>query len=96
MTKRYLRANPEERLSDRPILLSTCEAELGEVSGHEREQQQTRRQLLIPSPLQAKEEILRNTSGCCWDPATGSIEPHRQEVNVVVVGPKGPSTLPRL
>ena len=52
---------PEERQSDQPILLSVCKAELGEVSGHEREQHQTKRQFLIPSPLQTKEEILRNT-----------------------------------
>ena len=37
-----------------PILLSFCEAELEEVSGHEREQQ-TRRQLMIPSPLQTND-----------------------------------------
>ena len=41
--------SPEERQSEQPKLLSICEAELEEVSGHEREQQ-TRRQLLIPNP----------------------------------------------
>ena len=48
--------SPEERQSDQPawvpVLLSICEAELEEVSGHEREQHQTRRQLPIPNPLQ--------------------------------------------
>merc|ERR1719323_1670298 len=51
------------------ILLSICEAELEEVDGHEREQHQTsddqiqltahqsRRQLLIPSPLQTNEDV---------------------------------------
>ena len=42
-------------------MLSTCEAELEDVSGHERDQQRTRRQLLIPSPLQTNEELLGNT-----------------------------------
>ena len=45
---------PEERKSDQPTLLSNCEAELEEVSGHEREKQTTT-QLLIPSPLQTNE-----------------------------------------
>ena len=51
------------------ILLSICEAELKEVNGHEREQHQpsdsqihltthkSRRQLLIPSPLQTNEDV---------------------------------------
>ena len=51
---------PEECQRDQPVLLSICEAELEELSRHEREQHQTRRQLPIPSPLQTKEEILRN------------------------------------
>ena len=52
---------PEESQRDQPGLLSICEAELEELNRHEREQHQTRRQLPIPSPLQTKEEILRNT-----------------------------------
>ena len=52
---------PEECQRDQPILLSICEVELEELSGHEREQHQNRRQLPIPSPLQTNEEILRNT-----------------------------------
>ena len=43
--------SPEERHSEQPRLLSNCEAELEEVSGHEREQRETRRQLLILGPL---------------------------------------------
>ena len=47
---------PEERHSDQQawesILLSIGETELVEVYGHERDQDRTRRQLLIPSPLQ--------------------------------------------
>ena len=38
-----------------------CKVELEEVYGHEREQHHTRRQLLIPSPLQTKEKLLGNT-----------------------------------
>ena len=45
----------EERQNDQPILLSICEADLEEVSGHEREQH-TRRQLLIPSPEERQSE----------------------------------------
>ena len=45
---------PEERQSDQPILLNFCELKFEEVSGHEREQQ-ARRQLLIPSPLQTND-----------------------------------------
>ena len=56
--------NPEERQGDRPtwvpIMLSICETELEEVSVHEREHRQTRRQRLIPSPLQINEGLLGN------------------------------------
>ena len=52
---------PEERQSDQLILFSICKAELGELNGREREQHQTRRQILIPSPLQTEEEFPRNT-----------------------------------
>lgn len=45
----------EERQRDPPTwvptLLRICEADLEEVSGHERQQHQTRRRLLNPSPL---------------------------------------------
>ena len=46
--------SPEERQSAPrvPIMLSTCETELEEVSGHERDECRTRRQVLILSPLQ--------------------------------------------
>ena len=48
--------SPEERQSDHPtrmtILSSICETELEEVSGHERDQRRTRRQVLILRPLQ--------------------------------------------
>ena len=48
--------SPEERHSDQPtwesILLSIGETELAEVYGQKRDQDRTRRQLLIPSPLQ--------------------------------------------
>ena len=37
------------------------EAELEEVSGHEHEQHQTRKQLLNPSPLRNNEKLLGNT-----------------------------------
>ena len=42
---------PEERQNEQLILLSFCETELEEESNREREQE-VRRQLLIPSPLQ--------------------------------------------
>ena len=47
--------SPEERQSARPTRVPTmhniCETELEEVSGHERDQRRTRRQVLILSPL---------------------------------------------
>ena len=52
---------PEESQRDQPILLSICEAELGELSRRKHDQHQTRRQMLIPSPLQTEGEIPRNT-----------------------------------
>ena len=48
--------SPEEREKR-----SVCKMELEEVSGQERDQHQTRRQLLIPSPLQIHQELLGNT-----------------------------------
>ena len=49
-----MRWSPEECQSGKPawlpIFISNCKAELEEVYGHERERQQTRKQLLIPSP----------------------------------------------
>ena len=53
------RMTPVGRQSDQqtwvPVLLSVCEAEMEEVSNHDHKQQQTRRLLLIPSPLQTND-----------------------------------------
>ena len=61
--------SPEERESEQsawvPILFGTCEAELEEVSVHEREYQLTRRQLLKPCHLHTNEELFGNTRQWC-------------------------------
>ena len=44
---------------------SICKIELEEVSGHERNLHQTKRQRLIPSPLQTNERLLENTGRWC-------------------------------
>ena len=68
--RQLLSPSLEERQSEQPILLRTCEAEEEEVYGHERERHQTNegrtqltthhpsgRQLLTPSPLQTDEDV---------------------------------------
>ena len=61
--------NPEERQSEQPnrmpLLSSMYETELEDVSGHERNQHQTKRQRLNPSPLQTNERLLENTGWWC-------------------------------
>ena len=53
--------SPEEREGEQPnrmpILNSMYETELEEVSAHERFQHQTKKQRLIPSPLQNNERL---------------------------------------
>ena len=57
-------SSPEERQSEQPnrssILSSTCETELEEVNYHKRNQHRSKRQRLIPSPLQTSERVLDN------------------------------------
>ena len=61
--------SPEERQSNQPawvsIMLSNCEVELAEVSKHELEQQ-TRRQLLIPTLEGRQSEKHRASQGCSY------------------------------
>ena len=52
---------PEERQSNRPLLLGICEAELEDGYGDERDQHQTGRQLLIPSPLKPTRDVSHET-----------------------------------
>ena len=55
-----MRKSPEECQSEQPawlpILISNCKVDLEEVYGHERERQQTKKQLLIQSPEERQSE----------------------------------------
>ena len=73
--------SPEARQSDRPtrvpIMLSTCETELEEVSGHERHECRTRTQVLILSPLQDQRGRIGKR---LWTPG-GSHKGHKDATN---------------
>ena len=73
----------EERQSEQPRLLSICREELEEVYGQEREQNQSRRQLLIPSHLQNKEKLLGQRK--LLPSEASEPTPHR---NVFVISPE--------